>query len=251
MFSALGCFATQSRRVGFCSVLALLSLCSIGEVDAQASSFEHGVTAEITPEALRELQLGGVAVLTVDAQQASGVTLPAQSPMRVVYFTNSPSFRAAREAVLRDYGASTLRDSSQRLTGTPSDWLRVGLSFTGNNNSKLERPLVISPQILSEAIKDDVDMQIIDLRSAPTGVTPQKSTSSTVAIASFSSKAVNLLPHQLEAELPKMSKLRWTVLVDDGNRVAQPIADRMFQQGYHLVCILDGGYPAWISATNR
>lgn len=235
------------RARSVCYGLLLITHLVASTAQAQTNNPKTRIPVEITPEAVLSLQSTGVAYLLVDAQQSQRQTVSADSQIRLIYFTMEPSFRAAQEAVLRDRAAVVPRESSQRLTGTPAEWSGLGLNFPRGMNPKREHPTLISPKSLSEAIKDGVDLQIIDLRptSLPTPASIAASASNSLP------GAVNLLPHQLDAEIPKLSKLRWIVLVDEGNRVAQPIAERMFQQGHTLICILEGGYPAWVSATNR
>ena len=233
----------QGRWVVLYSIVLLQAFCPVRSAQAQTDQY---VPVEITPEAVSVLQSRGEAYLLIDAQQAVHQAAFADN-IQLIYYTTGPSFRAAYEAVLRDREASATHEPSRRLTGTPAEWSGLESSFLGGMSPKLEHPTVISPKSLSEAIKDGVDLQIIDLRP----VHPPKPGSTTAAAPASLPGAINLLPHQLVAEMPKLSRLRWTVLVDDGNRVAQPIAEHMFQLGYTLICILEGGYPAWVSATNR
>jgi len=131
---------------------------------------------------------------------------------------------------------------SQRLTGTPVDWTRLGLRFAMDPLPKA--PLRITPRTLSEAINDEAGLQILDVRGPASADAAEN-------LRSPFPDARRLLPHEAEALLPKLSKLRWIVVVDDGHRAAEPLADYIFKQGYPLVAILDGGYAAWISATDR
>lgn len=248
----------RDRGFGLYLKILLMALSCVGGAYAQTVSSgqggatEYRVPIEITPEAVLALQARGVPYQLIEARQAAQQvqSVSYANHIRIIYYTAGPSSRAAHDAVLRDRGAaSSAHEPSQRLTGTPVEWLRLGLNFSGSRTPKLERPTVISPKALSEAIKDGVDLQIIDLRPMPLPVSSAKS--GAAPVASLFPGAVSLLPHQLDAEKSTLSKLRWTVLVDNGNRVAEPIADRLFQQGYTLICILEGGYPAWISATNR
>lgn len=246
LFEALRCEASIVY-----SRILLSALFLAGAVQAQGVLPEHRIPVEITPEAVLALQSNGVAHILIDAQQVTRQAAPPAKDVRLVYFTMGPSSRAAHEAVLRDRKASTPRESSQRLVGTPLDWSRLGLLFSDGNSPKIEHPTVISTKDLSDAIKDGADLQLVDLRPAsPPSSLPNLAPTVTATPPSLPG-ATNLLPHQLDAELPKFSKSRWIVLIDDGNRVALPIAERIFQKGYTLVCILDGGYPAWVSATNR
>jgi rhodanese-related sulfurtransferase len=103
--------------------------------------------------------------------------------------------------------------------------------------------LRIEPRVLSEVFKDSEDVQVVDLRHSDPGRYTQ-------AGYPFP-RALRLLPHQIDAEPSPLSKQRWTILIDDGNRVAEPIAERLFQRGYLLIAVLDGGYPAWARTTDR
>ena len=183
----------------------------------------------VSPAAAHDGVLAGRPTLFIDA--ASESPPPPQAEVKRVYYINSLSIRAATDAVRRDQNQGV---PAQRLTGTPLDWVELGLPFATELPA---RPAVITVRALSEAIADQVDVQIVDLRGA----------ADDVGTSSVSTNALRLLPHEFEAALPEMSRRRWLVLVDDGHGVAHAFADLAFARGYVLVAVLEGGYPAWIA----
>lgn len=60
-----------------------------------------------------------------------------------------------------------------------------------------------------------------------------------------------LLPHQIESDKAGLLKQKWLILVDSGDRVASPIAERLYSRGYVLIALLEGGHPAWLGTTQR
>ena len=196
---------------------------------------------EITPEALQAIVADDEPYLLIDAESGGSQAPPPL--VRIVYYTHTPSFRAAQALALRNRNATVgTGQVSQRLTGTPAEWKRLGLPFDVDPLPAL--PLRIKPRTLSEAINDEVGLQILDVRPPASGDAADE-------LRSPFPEARRLMPHEIATELPKLSKLRWIVLVDDGQRAADPLADYIFKQGYPLVAILDGGYAAWTSATDR
>ena len=169
-----------------------------------------------------------------------------QNPIRAIYYTLNPSYRTAQTRVTKDRQidpnnpmVQAIRSDSQRLTGTPLEWKRLGLPLPPN--SIPEQPLKITPKQLSEAIKDNVDLQIIDLRPVdPVGNT----------VSPFPN-ALRWMPREVLKNMSKLSKEKWTVLVGIAGEDAQPIAYELFQQGHVLTTVLEGGYPAWVNATDR
>lgn len=59
------------------------------------------------------------------------------------------------------------------------------------------------------------------------------------------------MPYEVANELPKLSKRRLRVFVNGGDRAADPLVYKAFKQGFPLVAIVDGRYPAWVNATDR
>jgi hypothetical protein len=103
------------------------------------------------------------------------------------------------------------------------------------------KPQSITPRQLSEAIKDDVDLQIIDFRPLTLGISE---------ITPFPN-ALRWMPHEALDNLSKLSKEKWIVLIGMSSDVIQPLAFEFFQKGYVLTTVLDGGYPAWVNAADR
>lgn len=251
---------SHSSRCGtgllLCFALACLGSVFAGFADAKDAKTAQSkgeqappkpLPLEISPEGVQALTAGNVPFLLVDADAPDPQPSASAGPVRLIYYTTTLSFRSAQSRAVQDRKGRVMASpdsmpfGSQRLIGTPLDWHRLGLRFL--LNPLPAQPLQVTPRQLSEAIKDGVDLQIIDLRPVPPTVEAE-------AESPFP-QALRLLPHQVEAYRPKLSKQRWIVLIDDGNRVAQPIAEQLFQQGYLLTTILDGGYPAWVNATNR
>lgn len=225
------CMSISTRRpwsLGCASLVALALLGSAWNFSVGATDSERP-SRLVSPTVVHDDVLAGRPLLFIDAAAAS----PPQSgpEVRRVYYTRSPSTRAATEAVRRDQNQGL---PAQRLTGTPVDWAELGLAL---DLSILESGhSVITPRELAEALADEVDVQIVDLRGA----------ADDVGTSSVSADALRLLPHEFESALPELSRRRWLVLVDDGHGVANAFADLAFARGYVLVAVLEGGYPAWI-----
>lgn len=199
---------------------------------------------EISPEGVHKLATSGIPFVLLDADALEGKNPPAGAGIRHIYYTLGPWSRSAQSRVQQERrtqpanGPEGERFASQRLVGTPLDWQGAGLRF--DRNPLPARPLSISPKRLAEALKDGVDLQIVDLRPPAEG-----SENALVPTAR------RLMPHQLEDDTGLLAKQRWVILVDGGNRVAQPFAERLFAKGFALIAVLDGGYPAWVEATDR
>jgi len=239
----------------FCRTLVVFWLCLLSSVAfgrGESGYSQDGMTKamsssalpfEISPEGVLELIKSRAAFVLVDADDPARVPARAGEGIRHVYYARGPSFRGASELVFRDrrHGLPTAEGvavGSQRLVGTPLDWHRLSLPFS--LSPVPTRPLSLAAGQLSEAIKDGVDLQIVDLRSLQSG-------GQSVPFP----KSMHLMPHKLLEKPSLLSKERWVVLVDDDGRIAQPIAEHLFQQGYLLTTILDGGYPAWVQFTGR
>lgn len=204
------------------------------------------IPIEISPEGVQALLSTNQPFLLVDAEQPGGAKVGAGVQVRYIYYTRGPSFRAAQVRAVQDrgaaYGASqdAVKFASQRLAGTPLDWRRLGLKFS--LDPLPVKALELTPSQLSEALKDGADLQVVDLRPTSDPATP---------VAPFTPEALRLMPHQVEAELPKLSKQRWLVFVDGGDGIGASIAQASFHHGYPLAMSLKGGYPAWAAATDR
>lgn len=199
----------------------------------------------ITPEGVGALSNGNTPYLLINADDTNSQHLTSLGPIRLIYYSTTPSFRSAQKLVWQDRQSNPtgISDStkldSQRLTGTPLEWQRLGLIFF--KSPLPTKPQPITPRQLSEAIKDNVDLQIIDFRPVTPGV------SETTPFP----QALRWMPHEALSNLPKLSKERWMVLIGIGSEDVQPIAFEFFQKGYVLTTVLNGGYPAWVNATDR
>ncbi len=245
----------MSIKILLCFLAAHISYFSATQAYAQAAkpdshrtSFEM-LPLEISPEGVQALSKANIPFILINAEENNNNNKQPDagigSHIRRIYYTTGLSSRLAQNLITQDRNkvqpaaiSDTLKLSSQRLTGTPIEWQRIGLKF--NQSPLPSKPLLVSPKQLAEAIKDNVDLQVIDLNPA----LPNAKTTSFP-------QALHVLPHELDTELTKLSKQRWVILIDGGNRVAQPISERLFQQGYKLITILEGGYPAWVRATDR
>lgn len=156
---------------------------------------------DITLEGVLALQKEGVVLLELinaDKPPREAKTIP--SEIRRIYYTTGISIRAARNAVLRDRQQQGNRiilsvQPSQRLTGTPLDWKPLALPV--DREAFSEKPRALTPRALSEAIKDGVDIQIVDLRPRPP-LSPDASSTQANAPEFFSfPQTLNLFPHQL------------------------------------------------------
>jgi rhodanese-related sulfurtransferase len=234
---------SKFRKSGVQFLLSLFTICSSQLLILPANAQTNLLLQEISPEGVQALSASNTPFFLIDADRENSKLDSQGSRVRLIYYVTTPSSRVAQNRVVQDrLTQSTIPDGlsqlSQRLSGTPKDWQRLGLKI--DLSPLQERPQLISPKQLSDAIKDDVDLQIVDFRPLP----PKPE-------ATPFPKALRIMPHLLAANLTVFSKQRWTVLIDDGNRVSHPLAEKLLQQGYLLTTILDGGYPAWVAATGR
>lgn len=229
----LAYFQTSAHAAMGATALALS-----GTQGAVAS--DHPADMEITPEGVLELAASRTPYLLVDAD-ADTPHAPASGPVRIIYYTRTPAFRSAQLLALRDGNAAPAAvKASQRLTGTPLDWERLKLPI-GQPFDQSD-PIPLTPRQLSQAMRDEVDIQIIDLRPSPVGETQ--------SVAEFAN-ALRILPDQLSTESTKLSKQRWTVVVDGAGGISRNVAGELQKQGFRLATYLAGGYSAWIAATDR
>jgi hypothetical protein len=203
------------------------------------------IPEEITPDGMALLIRDKIPFLLINAGDVNLQIPSSPGPTRLIYYTTAPSSRAAQKLVSQDRASKptgfpdAIKLISQRLTGTPLEWKRLGLTFL--NDPIPTQPQLITPRQLSEAIKDNVDLQIVDLRP----VDPK------VNEAPAFPTAFRWMPHEVLGNLAKLSKEKWIVLVGYSNEGVRPIAWELFQKGYLLTTILDGGYPAWVSSPDR
>lgn len=195
---------------------------------------------QITPEGLMALQAAGTPHLLVDAD-ADAAHVPAPGPVRIIYYTRSPAFRSALSLALRDRNANpAAEEPSQRLTGTPQEWVRLKLPFP--QPVELAKPVALTPRQLSQALRDEVDVQILDVRPRAQGSAGDS--------AAFSN-SLRVLPDQAMAESRSLSRQRWTIVVDQAGAIAPTLAEELRSSGFLLAGYLDGGYAAWAAATDR
>jgi rhodanese-related sulfurtransferase len=200
---------------------------------------------QISPEDIVALNNGNTPYLLVNADDPYPRTLSSLGPIRLIYYTKTPSFRSAQKRAKQDRQlistgtTDSLKINSQRLTGTPLEWQHLGLNFL--NSPFPKQPLPITALQLSEAIKDNVDLQLIDIRPI---------TSEVSEVSTFP-QALHWMPDEVLNNLPKLSKENWIVLIGYSNEDTQPIVFELFQRGYLLTSFLDGGYPAWVGAVDR
>lgn len=203
------------------------------------------LTEQITPEGVAALISANTPFILINADDPESQVPSSPGPARLIYYSTTPSIRSVQNRINQDRQSKptgfvdVIKLTSQRLTGTPLEWQRLGLTFF--KNPVPTAPQLITPRQLSEAKKDNVDIQIIDLRQFSPGekiVTPFP-------------QAFRWLPHEVQNNLAKLSKEKWIVLIGYNNVGTQIIASELFQKGYLLTTVLDGGYPAWVNATDR
>lgn len=215
------------------AICAIFLPWQVSAADAGALDRDVALKYRISPEEFIALANSGETVVLVNADEKGRKPRVEQGVTRV-YYTLTPSARAAADAVLHDT-ASAAR--SYMLMGTPVDWEEMHIPLPERLASK---PLSISAATLAQAIADEAGLQLVDLRG-----TAQDEHAPTIG------PARRLLPHQFEAALPQFSKRRWLVLVDDGHGDADALAHEAFSGGHRLVAVLQGGYPAWVATPNR
>jgi rhodanese-related sulfurtransferase len=190
----------------------------------------------IAPEALKQMRRDGALLALVEADVAASVSSASARPadQNIVFYSSKLNQQAALDAAaaLRDKGRSNV----YWLEGTPALWAAAGLRLPGEAENS--GPVLVSARDLKAALANRASLQIVDLAAGED-------------VAARLPGAKNLMPHQLDAALAKFQKTDWIVLVDNGNRMAQPLADKLYAQGFALVGVVDGGYPAWLAATSK
>jgi rhodanese-related sulfurtransferase len=200
---------------------------------------------EITPEGVADLSKDNTPFLLINADIPYPENLASPGPARLIYFTTTPSYRSAQNRVSLDRQSKptgfldSMKLNSQRLMGTPVEWQRLNLTFL--KSPYPTAPQFITPRQLSEAIKDGIDLQLIDFRPMTPGADD---------ISPFP-HALRWMPDETLNNLDKLSKEKWIVLVGFSNEWTQQLASQLFKKGYLLTVVLDGGYPAWVNATDR
>jgi rhodanese-related sulfurtransferase len=218
-----------------CAPVIFLS-CVVLSASALAQSTVAMQQLSLTPEATKEMQNSGQAMLLVNTDlQGTSVPAPKSDQQQIiVYFTSSISTSPAQKAAQTARGKGFAK--AYWLSGTPSEWVANGLRLPG---VKLPSgPIPVSVNDLAAAMKDDGELQLIDLRGQGD------------SRYDFP-HATKVMPHEVQAASARWSKSRWLVLIDGGDRVATPIAEQLRADGFELVCVLDGGYPAWTAANTK
>lgn len=218
-----------------CLALVLLGVGHLHATPVPAAEL-RAQSLSIAPDALKQMQRDGAMLALVEADVAAAVSSASarSADQNVIFFSSRLNQQAAIEAAaaLRDKG----RDNVYWLEGTPAHWAAAGLKLPGEVESS--GPVLVSAQDLRAAVANRASVQIVDLAAGED-------------VAARLPGAKNLMPHQLDAALAKFQKTDWIVLVDNGNRMAQPLADRLYARGFQLVGVVDGGYPAWLAATRK
>lgn len=218
----------------FCFIQHVLTIeASATEVNAIS------IPIQITPESVKALIDNKSSFILINADEEIPKQLDQTTGISKIYYSLGISKTNAIKAVSQDRLLKKVQ--SQVLVGTPLTWQHLNIPFSQNVIPR--EVLKVSPKVLSDAIKDNEDILIIDLRD--------NSTQKDIKNNLFMGNSIHLLPHQVKEELKNISKLRWTVLVDDGYGVARVQAEELRNAGYVLVGVLDGGYPAWAKDTTK
>lgn len=234
-----------ARRAGL--TLVLVAFCCVSfsfhssavakELAEGEQSAVQALPLDITPEGVVELLKSGTPLYLVDVDRQEELkALPAGG--RIVYYSSSPAFGHVRAAVLRARSKQPAA-ASQRLTGTPLEWRALKLPV--GDPLDPQEPMAISPRLLAQALRDGTDVLVLDVRG---------SANSPGAAQTFSG-ALALLPDQVVARSEEFPKRGWVVVLDDGGSLSLRLAKSLKDKGLQLVGYLDGGYTAWVDATDR
>jgi rhodanese-related sulfurtransferase len=161
--------------------------------------------------------------------------------VNLIYACWSLSQRRCKDAVLSAQSAG--HEQAFYLTGTPQEWVSIGLKFSDYPADTLKAKLaalsLITVKDLASARKDGTEFTLIDVRSG----LKDSDTKIDGAIA-----MPPVLISEKRAMLPKKG---WIVLYDGGNHVADSSAAELRQAGFPMAVTLAGGYPAWVSSDQR
>lgn len=161
--------------------------------------------------------------------------------VNLIYACWSLSQRRCKDAVLGAQSAG--HERAFYLTGTPQEWVSIGLKFSDYPADVLKAKLaalsLISVKDLASARKDGTEFVLIDVRSG----LKDNDTKIDGAIA-----MPPVLISEKRAMLPKKG---WIVLYDGGNHVADSSAAELRHAGFPMAVSLAGGYPAWVSSDQR
>lgn len=206
-------------------------LCSFVSLSLPGASLAlpSSQSSAMSPEGVAQLRRDGQSYLLVQAKNTAPQASELSPDLYFISYTGGPSTEDAQKTVaaLRKKGIK----QAYWLSGTPEDWRQAGLRFPSD-----PMPLglvTITPAELASALKSENDVQVIDLRS--------KEAAGREAFPNV----LSYLPHELQEPSKELPKRQWLVLIDDGNRVAMPVAEALMAQGYRQVVVLEGGFPAW------
>ena len=225
----------KKKLQGFFNPFLLLTFFLVSSTSIATEVNDSIFPIEISPESLKALTQKNDPFILVNADNPISVT---ENFPLTIYYSLGLSKANARKAATQDRQVKKLH--SQVLTGTPMEWRVLDLPI--RENLFPQKLLRIDPTSLAQALKDNEDILIVDLRDS------EKAKLNSLL---FKNKSINLLPHQVKEQSKSISKFRWTVLMDDGQGVADYIAEELISQGHELVGILVGGYPAWVAETNK
>lgn len=193
----------------------------------------------ITPDAVKELQQKKASFIFYKVSSSAEnqpFHVSQNKELKTIYFSEGFPEHQVRFIVEKNRDAGVA--GSYWLTGTPVEWQEKGLNFPQPLIFN-KRPQAISSRVLADAIKDDVPLEIIDLR-------PEEEYR-----LNHIKGARQLMPHQVTTQLSTFPKNRWLVFVDAGGRVGETIASEMIARGYPLSVHLRGGFPAWLMPDNK
>lgn len=221
----------------FCYLfLGLLPSALAQERTGAGQDSPQALALDITPEGVVELLKSGTLVRLVDIdRQGDPLALPAEA--RLIFYSPTPAFGHARAAALR--ARSQANRQGQRLTGTPIEW--EALKLPAGEPLDPHAPIAIPSRLLAQALRDGADVVVLDVRGSA------NSPDSTQPFAD----ARALLPDQVLARSDEFPKRGWVVVVDDGGALAPQLARSLMGKGLRLVGYLQGGYAAWVDATDR
>jgi rhodanese-related sulfurtransferase len=226
-------------------LFSLILLLLIGTI--QISQGQVANTVE--PKAVRQWQVEGKNFLLIDirpqlvfelkyiegainipGQVVASKRLPKNVP--IVIYSWGISTKEADEAATALMGKGY--DQVYVLEGGLSRWDALGFPVVAKLGV-VQEPLggLVSPERLHDALLEKQDLMLIDLRGPKAfkeGHIPG---------------AVEVLPDRLEQFVSGIGKNKQLVLYDDGEGVAEAMAEKCRRSGFKLVHYLNSGFPGW------